>query len=252
MRYWGLMRIIVVGCGLLVGLLSTHVAGAAVSLQTSFNSSGTYTDNLFFRNEDAEEDFGTFFGPDVTLLFENPDIVIGASYTGRVALYLNNSDVNRYNQNANIILDLPFLTKQYRGLSVSIDESMNFTPQLDAFSFSEAENVSSLPRANSGLSGGGSTGGTAGSGSGTGGAGGAGGLGGSGGSSGGLGGSGGTQGLFTRRSSAFFNNAGLTLGYIWGSRFNTTLGYSNQYRHFFSKGFQDSMTHAAPFRRPIK
>ncbi len=252
MRYWELMRTIVMGCGLLVGLFFANSAGAALSLQTSFNISGTYTDNLFFQNVDREEDFGTFFGPDVTLLYENPDIVIGATYTGRVSLYVNNSDVNRYNQNANIILDLPFLTKQYRGLSVTVDETMNFTPQLDAFAFSEAENAANLPRVNRGSGGGGSTGGTTGGGSGTGGAGGAGQAGGVGGSTAGLGGTGGTQGVFTRRSSAFFNRAGLTLGYRWSNRLDTTLAYTNQYRHFFSRGFQDSLTHAGTFSAPYR
>ncbi len=240
-----------VSCGLLVELLAPQPVAARLSLQTSFNVSGTYTDNLFFGNADAEEDFGTLLGPDVTLLFENPDIVIGATYSGRVSLYVNNSDVNRYNQNANIILDLPFLTKRYRGLSVTIDETMNFTPQLDAFSLSEAQNTSNSRGANPRFGGSGGAGGGGGSA-----AGGAGGVGGAGGGSfgggAGFGGTSGTQGVFTRRSSAFYNLAGLTLGYDWNSRLKTSLGYRNQYRHFFSKGFQDSLTHTGTFSAPFR
>ncbi len=245
MRRWRFLEESAVVCGIAVGLLSANHAVAALSVETSFSVSETYTDNLFFANVDTEEDFGTLVGPDITLLFENADIVIGATYTGRLSLYVNNPDVNRYNQNANIILDLPFLTKQYRGLSVTVDESMDFTPQLDAFSLSEAENSSTLRGGTPGIGGSGATGGTT-TGAGMGGAGGA-----SGGGAG-LGGTGGTQGVFTRRASAFSNRAGVTLGYAWSSRFNSSFAYSNQFRHFFSKGFQDSLTHVGTFRAPYQ
>ena len=183
----------------------------------------------------------------LTLLFENPDIVIGATYTGRVSLYVNNSDVNRYTQNANIILDLPFLTKQYRGLSVTVDENMNFTPQLDAFSLSEAENSSQLRGSDPTLGGNSASGGTSGSGTVAGGTGGSSGVG-----ENSLGGTGGTQGIFTRRASAFFNRAGLTLGYALSPRLDASLAYTNQYRHFFSKGFQDSLTHTGTISVPYR
>ncbi len=211
MSHWSALRKLTVGCGVLVGLLSAHPVVAALSLETSFSVTGTYTDNLFFANEDAEEDVGTLFGPNLTLLFENPDVKIGATYSGQVSLYVNNSQANRYNQNANIILDLPFLTKQYRGLTVTIDESMSFTPQLDAFSLTEAQNTSNSRGDGAG------------------------------------GGTGGTQGVFTSRSNAFLNRAGVTLGYAWTSRLQTSLAYSNQYRHFFSNGFQDSLRHTGSF-----
>ncbi len=256
-------QVVIVGMGfvLLMALAFVGRVGATLSLQSSISLTETYTDNLFFRDNDREDDFGTLFGPDLTLLFENPDIVIGATYTGRMSLYVNNSDANRYNQNANIILDLPFLTKQYRGLTVSIDETMNFTPQLDAFYFSEAENAATLQGANSALGGTGGVGrgsGIPGSGSASGGAGGiggagTGGVGGAGsGSLGGIGGTGGTQGIFTRRASAFYNRAGVRLGYAWSPRLNTSLGYTNQYRHFFSGGFQDSLTHTGTFSVPYR
>ncbi len=252
MRRWRLLQEIAVVCGISVGLFSVNPAVAALSLNTSFTTTGTYTDNLFFQNVDTEEDFGTLVGPDVTLLFENADIVIGATYTGRLSLFANNTDANRYNQNADIILDLPFLTKQYRGLTVTIDENMSFTPQLDAFALSEAENASRTPGANPGLGGSRSSGGTTGNSAGAGSAGGSSGVGGGSLGGSGVGGTGGTQGVFTRRASAFLNNAGLTLGYTWSPRVNTTLAYANQYRHFFSKGFQDSLTHTGTFSAPFQ
>ncbi len=230
---------------LLLGMYSLDWASATLSLQTSFNVTETYTDNFFFQENGKEEEFGTDVGPNLTLLFENPDIIIGATYFGRIQFFVNNFDRSRYSQNANIILDLPFLTKQHRGLSVTIVEDMNFTPQLDAFSFTEAQNASSSPGANPALNPNASTGGT-----GTGGTG-AGGIGsGSIGVGSGIGGTGGTQGIFTSRSSAFFNRAGLTLGYAWSPRLNPTLGYINQYRHFFSKGNQDSLVHTGTFSLP--
>ncbi len=253
MNHWYQAVIVGMGCVLLIALAFVGQVGATLSLQSSISLTETYTDNLFFRDNDREDDFGTLFGPDLTLLFENPDIVIGATYTGRMSLYVNNSDANRYNQNANIILDLPFLTKQYRGLMVSIDETMNFTPQLDAFYFSEAENASTLQGANPVLSGTGGAGGGSGTpGSGTA-SGGAGSIGGAGsGSVGSIGGTGGTQGIFTSRASAFYNRAGVRLGYDWSPRLNTSLGYTNQYRHFFSSGFQDSLTHTGTFSVPYR
>ncbi len=60
-RYnWELMKVIAVGCSVFVELLFTPVV-AASSLQTSFNVLGTYTENVLFQNEDAEEDCGTIF-----------------------------------------------------------------------------------------------------------------------------------------------------------------------------------------------
>ncbi len=218
-------------------------AMAALSLQSSFSASQSYTSNLFFEDENERDDFGTFLGPNFTLLFENPDIVIGATYTGRLAFYINNPDANRYNQNANILLDLPFLTKRYKQLTVTIDESMRFTPQLDAFSLSGAEDASTSGGFNQGF-GGNSGGGSGNSGStAAGSGGGAGGAGGGFGSFGGLGGVGGGTGVFTTRGSAFSNNAGITFGYTWTPRVHSSLGYSNRYLHFFSSGFQDSLSH---------
>ncbi|GJL58120.1 MAG: hypothetical protein NPIRA03_09770 [Nitrospirales bacterium] len=204
----------------------SSLVSAALSLESSFNVSQSYTDNLFYEDKNTKSDFGTFIGPNLTLQYDNPDIVIGGTYFGRVALFINNPDANTYIQNANIILDLPFLTKRYKKLSVTLDENMTFTPQLDAFSFSGAQD------ATTNFSGGGS---------------------GQTGSVGGTGGTGlsqgfsGTQGVFTRRADAFFNRAGVRLGYAWAPHVTPSLTYANQYRHFFSSGFQDSITHIGRF-----
>lgn len=216
---------------LCVGILATDRAFAALIFESSFSVAQSYTDNLFFDESGSEADFGTFLGPNLSLTYENPDIVLGATYFGRLALFINNSNANTYIQGINFILDLPFLTKRYEKLTVSIDEGMTFTPQLDAFSLSGAEDENVLRNRGGagggrGLGGGGAGGDAEGA---------------PGGPQGGLGG--GTRGVFTRRADAFLNRAGITLGYAWSPRVKPTLAYTNQYRHFFSSGFQDSIRH---------
>lgn len=215
----------------------SSLVSAAITLDSSFSLTQTYTDNLFYNDKDREEDFGTLMGPSFSLKYDNPDIVIGGTYFGRFAAFVNNPDQNRYIQNANILLDLPFLTKRYKKLSVTIDETMNFTPQLDAFSLSGAQDASTTYSGRGGA-GNGSTGGVGGSG-GTGASGGAGALGGSGMSQG----TGGTQGVFTSRASAFFNLSGANFAYALTPSVTPTFSYHNQFLHFFSGGFQDSLTH---------
>ncbi len=211
---------------------------AELSLLSSFSLQQSYTTNLFFEDESQREDFGTFLGPNLTLLFKDPDLVIGVTYLGRMSFFANNPDANRYIQNANVILDLPFLTKQYKNLTVSIDESMTFTPQLDAFSLSGAEDASLAGGGNQGFGGVGGAGNIGGANSGVGAAGAA----GIGGGIGGYGGGGGT-GVFGTRGSSFSNNAGINFGYTWTRRLQASIGYANRYLHFFSKGFQDSLSH---------
>jgi hypothetical protein len=204
------------------------LVSAALTLKSSFNVSQTYTDNLFYDDKNKVDDFGTFSGPNLELKYANPDIVIGGTYFGRFVAYVNDPGQNRYIQNANIILGLPFLTKKYKNLTVTIDEGMDFTPQLDAFSLSGAKDAFTTAPVQSGGPGGGTQ------------------------VSGSSQGFGGTQGVFTSRASSFLNRAGITLGYAWSPRLTPTLTYSNQYRHFFSSQFQDSLVHTGFFSLPYE
>ena len=202
------------------------VATAALTLQSSFSLTQGYTDNLFYEDQNTKSDIGTLFGPNFTLQYDNPDIVIGGTYSGRVALFIKNPDEGRYIQNANIILDLPFLSKQYKGLTVTIEETLTFTPQLDAFAYGGARNRQV------------------------------------GGGRQGLGrpidqtsdpqGGGGTQGIFTPRTNVFLNFAGITLAYAWNPGLTPTLSYHNQYRRFSDDDFQDSLAHIVTFSLPYK
>ncbi|MGP0593573.1 hypothetical protein ACTRXD_13710 [Nitrospira sp. T9] len=204
----------------------SSLVSAALTLESSFNLTETYTDNLFYDDEDKEDDFGTMAGPNLELKYDNPDIVLGATYFGRFVAFVNNPDQNRYIQNANILLDLPFLTKRYKKLTVTIDESMNFTPQLDAFSLSGAQDASTSFSGRGGPEDGEEEG--------TGNV-----LGGAGFSQG----TGGTQGVFTSRASAFSNFSGITLAYAMTPSVTPTFTYNNHYLHFFTSGFQDSVSH---------
>lgn len=215
-------------------ILSQGTAMARLSLLSSFSVGQSYTDNLFYEDSNRKSAFGTFLGPNFTFQYDNPDIVIGATYLGRVALFINNPEANAYIQNFNIFLDLPFLDKQYRGLTVHIDETMNFTPQLDAFSLSGAGDINEESLRGDGEGGGG--GGDA--------------ANARRGGQGGLGG--GTQGVFTRRADAFLNRAGITLGYAWSPRTSSSLAYTNQYRHFFEGDFQDSIRHGVRLSSPYR
>ena len=229
MHKWGVFRLAI----FMVLWLTFHPEGlatAALTLESTFNISQTYTDNLFYEDQNTENDFGTFFGPNLTLQYDNPDIVIGGTYWGRVALFINNPQENTYIQNANFILDLPFLTKRYKKLTVNIDETMDFTPQLDAFSLSGAQDASTSFNGRGGSGGGGGTGGTGGTGF--------------------LQGVGGTQGVFSSRASAFLNRARITFRYAWAPRVTPSLSYDNQFRHWFSGDFQDSLTHTVTFSVP--
>ena len=136
-------------CLLLVFLsvgFSPLSAMAALSLESSFTVTETYTDNLFFRADNKKDDFGTLFGPNLLLQYQNPDVVLGVAYLGRMGVFVNNPKANQTIHNVNLVVDLPFLNTLYKGLTVNIDENMQFTPQLDAFSGSGAQDVSGVPK----------------------------------------------------------------------------------------------------------
>ena len=183
-------------------------AEAILTFDAGFFVTETYTDNLFFSENQKEDDFGTYLGPILNIKFENPDVVLGVEYRGTVQLWVNNTQANTYTQNSNITLDLPFLEKRYRGLSVQITENFNFTPQLDAFSLSLADQNNTAGISNQGNQDNEAT-----------------------------------QGAFTSRANVFQNNAGLRIGYEWTARLNTNISYQNRYTHFFSGGLQDSISH---------
>lgn len=206
------------------------LAEARLTLEANLSVQETYTDNLLFTEADQVDDFGTFISPSLTLGYETRDVVLRGTYSGVAQFFANNPDQNIYAQTSNFFIDLPGLTKRYRGLEVQLIWSFNFSPQLDAFSFAGEPGQRPLV-------------GQAGTGSPV------------------AGGGNGTdvsqltgisptvqqnlnnQGILTQRSDAFQNVAGFILTYDWTPRFRPSLGYRNRLQKFVSDAFQDSMRH---------
>ncbi|WP_447968792.1 hypothetical protein [Nitrospira sp. M1] len=212
---------------------------ATLTLQSSLNVTETYTDNLFFESKkNKRDDFGTFVIPSLTLTYESPDVVLSGRYSGVAQFYVNHPGANTYIHRTNIGIDLPFLTKRYKGLEIRLIESFNFTPALQGFSFEgdPANQDNPLP-------------GQAGQGGRVGGS----GFGGGGFGGGGLGGGGiaggstpiGNQGVFTGRrgSNSFQNRAGVVVRYHLSPRWVPNARYVNRYVTFTDPDLNDSLTH---------
>ncbi len=202
---------------------------AEVTLNSSLTVTETYTDNLFFESQkNKRDDFGTFIIPSVSLAYLSKDIEIEGTYTGVAQFYVNHPGANAYTHNGNFGIDLPFLTKRYKGLEVELIESFNFQPALDGYSFARGEGqqdaASQLDAANSGANfGGGFAGG------------------------GGLGGNNiGNQGVFTNRNqggNSFQNVAGIRVQYQVSPRWTPRANYQNSYVTFTDRELNDSLTH---------
>ncbi|WP_454065111.1 hypothetical protein [Candidatus Nitrospira salsa] len=214
---------------------------ATLTLHSSLSVTETYTDNLFFESKkNKRDDFGTFVIPSLTLSYESPDVVLSGTYAGVAQFYVNHPDANAYSHRSRIGIDLPFLTKRYKGLEVRLIESFNFAPALQGYSFDgdQANQDSPLP-------------GQAGQGGRVGGGG---GFGGGGFGGGGLGGGGiagtsspiGNQGVFTGRgtgSNSFQNRAGFIVRYQMSPRWVPNVSYLNRYTTFTDPDLNDSLTH---------
>ncbi len=205
-------------------------AEARVTLNANLSVQETYTDNLLFTAQNKEDDFGTFISPTLTLGYESRDVVLRGTYGGVAQFFVNNPDQNVYAQNTNFFIDLPGLTRRYRGLEVELIWSFNFTPQLDAFSFAgepgqrplipETARSNTTPTGASGTDVGGLTG-----------------------ISPTIAQNLNNQGIVNQRSDVFQNVAGFTLTYAYTPRLSPSLSYRNRLQKFVSGGFQDSLSH---------
>ena len=221
-------RFLVFGVLLWIDPIPTY---ASVTLNSSLNVTETYTDNLFFESQrNKRDDFGTFIVPSLTLTYQTQDVVLSGTYVGTAQFYVNNSNANAYIHNGNIAIDLPFLTKRYKGLEIRLIESFNFTPALQGFSFEgdrADQNVPIIPgqQGQGGLGGGGLPGGI-----------------------GGVGGTNtpiGNRGVFTGRSgsNSFQNRAGIIVRYQLSPRWVPNARYENRYVTFTDSELNDSLTH---------
>ena len=205
----------------------------AVTLGSGLSVFGTYTDNLTFVENDKLEDYGVFVVPRITLGYESADVVFRATYFGNAQFYAENSDRNGYFQSANFLIDLPFLEKRAKGLTVQLTETFNFSPQLQGFNFSNAGDPGVVGLGNVGSAAAAGTASTLGQA----------GLSGNNSGFGGIGGGANNQGVFLNRSDAFINVAGVRLGYAFSPRVEPFVSYLNRYIDFTSSEFTDSMNH---------
>ena len=119
---------------LLIGLSATE-ARAFLAVETGLSIQEFLTDNLFFTENNKEEDLGTSISPRLGLRYETKNILLGATYIGTAEFFVNNTSSNSYGQDANFEIDFPGLTRRYKGLEVKLIESFTFTPELRGFSF---------------------------------------------------------------------------------------------------------------------
>ncbi|MGB0910952.1 MAG: hypothetical protein ACPGYT_11365 [Nitrospirales bacterium] len=218
--------------GLILGCVQLLVLSAPLHASLTLNSSlavtETYTDNLFFESQrNKRDDFGTFVIPSLNLTYRTKDVVLSGTYSGVAQFYVNNTNANAYTHNANFGIDLPFLTKRYKGLEIRLIESFNFTPAIQGYSFAgdASDQDTPLPgqqgqngaNAGGGLQGGGIAG---------------------------LGTPIGNQGVFTGRgTNSFQNTAGINVRYSLSPRWIPNARYTNNYVRFTDSDLNDSLTH---------
>ena len=216
---------VVLCCLALYCIVTAERLYAEVTFNSSISVTETYTDNLFFdSNRNKRDDWGTFISPSVTLTYLSRDVILTGTYAGVAQFYVNQSGANTYTHNANFGIDLPFLTKRYKGVEIRLTESLNFSPAVQGYSFDGDRSDQDNPLIG-GQQGPGGFGG--------------------GGGVGGINSSVGNQGVFTRRtnSGSFQNRAGIRVRYHLTPRWIPNASYTNLYTRFTDSDLNDSLTH---------
>lgn len=231
--------------------LTVELAHSSLDLLTSLSVREQYSDNLFFSNTNKQDDYGTFISPILTLAYADKNVVVAGSYIGTAQFYIKNGGADTYSQNAALFMDFPFLNRQFKRLTLRFIEKIAFSPSLPAFTFDDATLTGVGGVLLSGFGAGG-VGGSGGQRITQGGQVGAGGIGTTNFGSGGLGGVGGgvsNQGVFTRRTSAFANVAGVVATYQWSPRLTNRLTYLNRIIKFTDNtNFVDGISNSIGFR----
>ena len=128
------IQLFVVTIGIILFTINfLSLASARTVLTSNFSAGGFYTDNLFFTQVDKTSVVGASLAPSIGIEYVNPDVVFGLRWTGVGQIFPTETGANRFIQNAAVYLDLPFLTKNYRGLEVRLITNFTFTPTLDSF-----------------------------------------------------------------------------------------------------------------------
>ncbi|MCA9471134.1 MAG: hypothetical protein MRJ96_10655 [Nitrospirales bacterium] len=209
-----------------LSVVSVQNVYAELTLNSSISVTETYTDNLFFdTKKNKQDDFGTFVIPRLTLTYLSRDVVLSGTYSGVAQFYVNHSGSDAYTHNANFGIDLPFLTKRYKGLEVRIVESMNFSPAVQGFSFGGDQSDQDNPLIAAQRHGEGGFSGNRGI--------------------AGLSNAVGNNGVFTRRtrSGSFRNRAGVRVRYHLTPRWIPNASYMNLYTRYTDSDLNDSLSH---------
>jgi len=142
-------------------LCSMNFQGSATAesvLTANFSTGGIYTDNLSFTATGKKEVVGISLAPSIGFENINPDTIFGLRYTGVGQIFPDSTGDNRFIQNVATYLDLPWLTRNVKGLELRLIANLTFTPSLDAFGEFDQTNATQLNPGIGGLTGTGTTG----------------------------------------------------------------------------------------------
>jgi len=103
-------------------LASTTAAEGSVILRPSLSLTEAYTDNFFFTLHDKKGELITTLSPEITITQRNSDIILAGRYAGGIIRHLNYSAGNGYRQGLALDMDLPFLSRSFKGLAVHLAE----------------------------------------------------------------------------------------------------------------------------------
>jgi len=153
------IQAVLVTVGVILCSMNFQGSAAAESvLTTNFSTGGIYTDNLSFTATGKKEVVGISLAPSIGFENINPDTIFGLRYTGVGQIFPDSTGDNRFIQNVATYLDLPWLTRNVKGLELRLIANLTFTPSLDAFGEFDQTNATQLNPGIGGLTGTGTTG----------------------------------------------------------------------------------------------
>ena len=112
---------------LLLLVIFEPLAEGATVLRPSFSITQEYTDNFFFTQHDQKGELTIILSPGLIITQKNRDLMLTGRYFGGIAQHLNDSGNNRYRQGLVLDIDLPFLSRSFKGVAVHISERAEHT-----------------------------------------------------------------------------------------------------------------------------
>jgi len=126
------IQAVLVTVGVILCSMNFQGSAAAESvLTTNFSTGGIYTDNLSFNATGKKEVVGISLAPSIGFENINPDTIFGLRYMGVGQIFPDSTGDNRFIQNVATYLDLPWLTRNVKGLELRLIANLTFTPSLD-------------------------------------------------------------------------------------------------------------------------